>query len=385
MKLTKAAVERAWKARGTRVRYCGTSRPGGFALIVNAASAAWTFSYKPRGMDEHGRRWPSRHVKLGGLDTLDLDGARVAAGALKAKVAAGGDPAREQAAAIAALALRRRNDISVADAGALTLTWLQTAPSAKTGRLRSSGYLHDAKRYMARIAEVLGPQVPIDGAAWRNLEIYLEELPPAQRVQAKAIARAMVARTIKLGHLAVDPLAGRWPTARTTSRDRTPSPAEVARLLLAADALARSGHKPGIAPVWRDVLYVIALTGCRRGEAATMRIEHVDLGARIWRQPSVINKSRREHAIPLAQRRPKSLPGRSENGQRDLCSQVAWARRCRVGHACGLSSRPRPAFKGSRSMTAAGRLSPRSRTPALQTWPRSTGCSTMPQPPRRAV
>ena len=190
---------------------------------MNAASAGWTFSYKPRGTDEHGRRWPSRHIKLGGLDTLDLDGARAAAGALKAKVAAGGDPARDQVAAIAALALRRRNEIAVAEAAALTLTWLQTAPSAKTGRPRSPGYLHDARRYMARIAEVLGPQVPIEGAAWRDLEVYLEELPAAQRVQAKAIARAMVARMIKLGHLALDPLAGRWPAARTAQRDRTPS------------------------------------------------------------------------------------------------------------------------------------------------------------------
>ena len=136
----------------------------------------------------------------------------------------------------------------MAEAAALTLTWLQTAPSAKTGRPRSPGYLHDAIRYMARITEVLGPQVPIEGAAWRNLEIYLEELPAAQRVQAKAIARAMVARMIKLGHLTLDPLAGHWPAARTMSRDRTPSPAEVARLLLAADALARSAASPASRP-----------------------------------------------------------------------------------------------------------------------------------------
>ena len=91
---------------------------------------------------------------------------------------------------------------------------------------------------MDRIAEVLGPALPIEAAGWRELETYLEELPAAQRVQAKAVARAMVARMVKLGHLALDPLAGRWPAARTVQRDRTPSPAEVARLLLAADALA---------------------------------------------------------------------------------------------------------------------------------------------------
>ena len=61
----------------------------------------------------------------------------------------------------------------------------------------------------------------------------------------------------------------------------------------------KRGSKPAIAPIWRDVLYVIALTGCRRAEAAGMRVEHVDLAAGVWRQPSVVNKSRREHAIPL--------------------------------------------------------------------------------------
>ena len=50
----------------------------------------------------------------------------------------------------------------------------------------------------------------------------------------------MVTRMVKLGHLALDPLAGRWPAARTLQRDRTPSPAEMARLLLAADALAEA-------------------------------------------------------------------------------------------------------------------------------------------------
>ena len=76
MKLTKAAVERAWKTRGTTRQILRDEQTRGLALVVNAASAAWTFSYKPRGTDEHGRRWPSRHLKLGGLDTLDLDSAR---------------------------------------------------------------------------------------------------------------------------------------------------------------------------------------------------------------------------------------------------------------------------------------------------------------------
>ena len=43
---------------------------------------------------------------------------------------------------------------------------------------RSPGYLHDAGRYMSRITEVLGPQLPVEAAGWRNLEVYLEELPP---------------------------------------------------------------------------------------------------------------------------------------------------------------------------------------------------------------
>jgi len=87
MKLTKTAVERAWKARGAVRQILRDEQTRGLALVVNATSAAWSFSYRPRGSDKHGRRWPSRHIKLGGLDTLDLDSARAAAGALKAEVA----------------------------------------------------------------------------------------------------------------------------------------------------------------------------------------------------------------------------------------------------------------------------------------------------------
>ena len=46
-------------------------------------------------------------------------------------------PGQEYGRALAALALRRRTEITVAEAAGLTMTWLKDAPSAKTGRPRS--------------------------------------------------------------------------------------------------------------------------------------------------------------------------------------------------------------------------------------------------------
>lgn len=311
MRLTKAVVERAWKARGAARQTLRDEQVRGLALVVNATSASWQLEYRPRGTDDQGRRWPNRHLRLGTLDVLDLDGARMAAGAAKAKVQAGGDPSREQAADIAAKVERRRKALTVAEAAAAVLAWMAATPSAKTGRVRSAGYLADAKRYMDSIADVLDQGALLDVARWRALETWLEELPASQRVQAKAVARALVGRMVKLGHLSLDPLAGRWPSARTAQRDRTPSPAEIAAILRAADTLAlpakgrkplaERGGKASIEPVWRDLLHVIALTGCRRSEAAGMRVEHVDLAARVWKQPSATNKARREHVVPLGE------------------------------------------------------------------------------------
>src|SRR4051794_4529010 len=101
MRLTKAEIERAWRQRGAGRRTLRDDQVKGLALIVNAESGSWVYSYKPGGHDAKARRCPTRHLRFGGLDPVDLEAARRLAAAAKLKASSGGDPAREQAVELA--------------------------------------------------------------------------------------------------------------------------------------------------------------------------------------------------------------------------------------------------------------------------------------------
>ena len=68
--------------------------PKGLGLRLRQGGAAsWIFVYRPKGL---GRSANSRHVTLGGRDSLNLKQAEAAAGALAGQVAIGNDPREER-------------------------------------------------------------------------------------------------------------------------------------------------------------------------------------------------------------------------------------------------------------------------------------------------
>ena len=66
-KITKATIDAAWRRRKPEHRVIVRDRDcRGLALIVNATSMAWIYSYRSRGIDPTtGRRWPNRTMTLG--------------------------------------------------------------------------------------------------------------------------------------------------------------------------------------------------------------------------------------------------------------------------------------------------------------------------------
>lgn len=69
------------------------------------------------------------------------------------------------------------------------------------------------------------------------------------------------------------------------------TPGELARLWRAAAGL----HEP----VYRDLARFLMAIPCRRGEAARMRWEHLDLVAAEWREPGHLTKNRDPHRLHL--------------------------------------------------------------------------------------
>jgi integrase len=49
-----------------------------------------------------------------------------------------------------------------------------------------------------------------------------------------------------------------------------------------------------------DIVRVLLLTGCRRGEALDMRWADIDLTAGVWSKPAVSTKQKEDHVVPLS-------------------------------------------------------------------------------------
>ena len=98
VRITKTAIDAAWRRRAKDTRLVlGDAACRGLALVVNPASMAWTFSYKPRGADPvSGRRFVTRSVTIGNPETHSPDDARAEANRLKGRAKAGRDPAAER-------------------------------------------------------------------------------------------------------------------------------------------------------------------------------------------------------------------------------------------------------------------------------------------------
>ena len=77
---------------------------------------------------------------------------------------------------------------------------------------------------------------------------------------------------------------------REQHRERYPQNGELERLV---GALQRRDDRAG------RLLLFLLLTGCRRGEALSMRWPDVDLDAGVWTKPATLTKQRRSHRLPL--------------------------------------------------------------------------------------
>ena len=99
-RITKAAIDASWRRRTPDQRLIVRDRDcRGLALIVNATTMAWSYSYRPRGADPlTGQRWPNRTVTLGNPASLSPDDARTEANRIKGQAASGADPAAEKKA-----------------------------------------------------------------------------------------------------------------------------------------------------------------------------------------------------------------------------------------------------------------------------------------------
>jgi integrase len=297
IKITKATIDAAWRRRGSGQRVIVRDREcRGLALIVNATSMTWAYTYRLRGVDPvTGKRWPNTTVTIGNPATHSADDARTEANRLKGLTAAGTDPAAEKRAKAEEEQRKRGSTLS-----RLAETYeriLPKRPKLRGAGLPSPDYVADelaqlrmalvdmkvenkpaADLTVAEVRRLLGGAVPGTAsirARFGSLTRFLDWCQDAGHIKANPCA--LIARS-------------RRPKA-PQARAHYLTPAELARLWKAAERLEE--------PVWRDLARFLIAVPCRRGEAARLDWSHVDLPTAEWRQPGRLTKNRDPHRLYL--------------------------------------------------------------------------------------
>jgi integrase len=295
-RITRSAIDAAWRRRAADLRtVIGDFECRGLALIVNATSMSWVYSYKPRGVDPSTcKRFATKSLTIGNPETHSPDHARTAANELKGRAKAGFDPAADRKAGINEAADRRGRTVD-----RLVAEYAKVLPSRR--RLRGTGLISSsfAKEEISHVraaVEATGaarkPIKDVDVADIRRLLRADPKHPNAARHRFAAIRR-FFDWCHDEGMLLTNPCA----EIAKARRPRTPasrahclSMAELAALWRAAEALPS---------VYRDFVRMLIAIPCRRGEAAILEWGHVDLTAATWSQPGHLTKNREAHRLHL--------------------------------------------------------------------------------------
>jgi integrase len=297
IKITKATIDAAWRRRGSGQRVIVRDREcRGLALIVNATSMTWAYSYRPRGVDPAtGKRWPNKTVTIGNPASHSADDARTEANRLKGQAAAGTDPAAEKRAKAEEEQRKRGSTLP-----RLVETYeriLPKRPKLRGAGLPSPDYVADELAQL-RLALV---DMKVRNKPAGDLTVADVRRLLSGAVPGTASIRARFGSLTRFldwcqdaGHIKANPCAliarSRRPKA-PQARAHYLTPAEAARLWKAAERLEE--------PVWRDLARFLIAVPCRRGEAARLDWSHVDLPTAEWRQPGRLTKNRDPHRLHL--------------------------------------------------------------------------------------
>jgi integrase len=284
-------IERAWRKRAKDARHIITDseRPG-LALITNATSQSWSYSYKPRGVDPAtGKRFNTKSVMLGSPATLSSTEARDGANRVRDAVAAGGDPAADRKAVIDETALQRASTVERAVVDYLAI--LPTKEKKGGGRI-SQRWAAEQEYHLRHAVAALGiasdPIEAIDVKTVRRLR-----QGTAYRHKFGALDR-FLGWAVHEDRIMVNPcssIARAYRPAAGGKRERTPTLKELALIWRAAETV--------LEPVFRDLIQFAICIPARRGEIINLDWLHLALEERVWRQPGRLVKNRQAHELRL--------------------------------------------------------------------------------------
>jgi integrase len=231
----------------------------------------------------YGRAAPIRKPTIGKHGALTADEARRIAKDWKARVALGGDPAREREERAKAPTVQHLCD-----------EYLGSHVHLK----RSAA---DDRRMIERDIRPAHGCRRISEITRRDIEAFRDSQRPAPIAANRKLAllSKMLNLAIGWGWIARNPVDGVQRNAEN-KRERYLTHEEIARFNTAADAYVAEAVQKSVARRTIAAIRLLALTGARRAEVLKAKWEHFDLERGTWTKPSAHTKQKRTHRVPLS-------------------------------------------------------------------------------------
>lgn len=258
-------------AAGNRIHY-DTDVKGFGVRVTKNGSRAFILNYRTRTGRE-------RRYTIGNSPDWKTAAARDEARSLKQRIDRGEDPLAEVEADRAAP--------TVAD-------MCQRFAEDHLPRLRPI----TARDYKAQIDRDILPvlgRAKVEDVTFSDVDALHRKITrrgsPYAANRTLALLSKMVSLAVRWGWRADNPCKG-VERNQEQKRHRYLSGAELARL---TQALAEHDDQQAA-----DIVRLLLLTGCRRGEAMAARWDQIDLEAGIWTKPGSTTKQKTEHRVPLS-------------------------------------------------------------------------------------
>jgi integrase len=273
-RLTDATVKRlALPATGSRISY-DSAVPGFGARVTAGGARSFVLNYRVRG---NGRE---RRITIGRATHWRVSEARSEAKRLKRIVDEGGDPLGELQAERDAPTMRELCDRFTAE---------------HLPRVRESTRLDYGRLIKNHIAPFFGQHTKVSDVRFEDIDRLHQKLTkdtgPYAANRCVAVCRKMFNLAMRWEMIERNPAKG-IERNYEAQRNRYLSAEELARLTAALTAHADQQAA--------NVIRLLLLTGCRRGEALGARWADIDLTAGIWSKPSHLVKQKIAHIAPLS-------------------------------------------------------------------------------------
>lgn len=283
-------IDKAIKLQRSQRKKITLVDPTGLRLAINNASASWNVNYRRRGVDFNGNRYPQRTLKLGDLNALSPNAARLKMEEVKSEVRDGGDPAKR-------IAAEKRKGREQEYRDRPLRLWLQEYQEQVLGnetKYKATEYTH-AKLALEElgVSELSASDLTV--TLLRNISVMHKNRPATGRQRFGSLSR-FIDFLVSEGVLIANPAKNvpRWQKPKMAPPRETVFTVEELKLLWSPASALRQDYL--------TFIRFMMLVPLRATEAANLTGKHIFLSANELRLSSQETKNKQYFIMPITDR-----------------------------------------------------------------------------------